>query len=155
VGSEQLSENFALAEFERDGAMPADAIPSYHALCTELLEPIRAQFGRPIEITSGYRSPESNAAAHGVSHSQHVATANYCAADFYVAGTDERDMRPVFDWIRLASGLAFDQLILEHGSGGDIVHISWAKAFQRREALEGATHNQTAYTPWPVEGSSA
>lgn len=146
MASEKFSENFARAEFERDGAMPEDAASSYRILCPQILEPIRAKFAVPMEITSGYRSPGANAAAHGVQHSQHMATAFCCAADFAMAGLD---MRNVFDWIRTDSGLPFDQVILEHGSSADIIHISWAKAYQRREALEGATNNQSAYTAWP------
>lgn len=146
MASEQLSDNFARAEFERHGAMPDEAAESYKILCAEVLEPIRAKFAAPIEITSGYRSPGANAAAHGVLHSQHLATAFCCAADFVMAGVN---MRGVFDWIRTESGLPFDQAILEHGSSADIIHISWAKAYLRREALEGATNNQSAYTRWP------
>ena len=141
-----LSDHFARGEFELDGPMPDAIVGIYRTLCVEILEPIRAHAGSPIEITSGYRSPQANAAAHGVSTSQHVATPNYCAADFAVAGAD---MRALFDWIRSASGLPFDQVILEHGAAIDVIHISYSRAYARREALEGATQNRTAYTRWP------
>ncbi|MGH7936118.1 MAG: D-Ala-D-Ala carboxypeptidase family metallohydrolase [Chthoniobacterales bacterium] len=147
MDSEQLSLHFVRNEFEHDGPMPAECVDTYKYLCSVILEPIRAKFNSSITVTSGYRDPAANAATHGVAHSQHEATANYCAADFAIGG---QDMRAAFDWIRLESGLPFDQLILEHGASGDIIHISWAKAFQRREALEGATHNQSAYSHLPV-----
>lgn len=146
--SEQLSEHFSRAEFEGDGSMPeGGVVDAYRALCAQVLEPIRAHVNAPMEITSGYRNPQSNAAAHGVSRSQHMATAGFCAADFAVPG--KVDLRDLFDWVRLESGLPFDQVILEHGEHCDVIHISWVKAYQRHEALEGATHNQSAYKRWP------
>jgi len=126
--------------------MPELACESYVVLANYILEPIRTHAGAEIMITSGYRSPNANLSTNGVKHSQHIATSISCAADFTVAGL--RDLRPLFDWIRMESALPFDQLILEHGSCGDIIHVSWNQAFQRREALEGATHNQSAYTKW-------
>lgn len=150
---EQFSPHFRRSEFERDGAMPEAAASAYRILCPQILEPIRTQAGGELEITSGYRSPLSNAEAHGVKNSQHMATEYCCAADFAVPGV--KDLRPVFDWIRLESGLPFDQVVLEHGDNCDVIHISWAKAYQRREALEGATHNRTAYDHWPSNPPSA
>lgn len=147
----QISKNFVREEFEHGALMPEECTQSYTALCQLILEPIRAVFAKRIVITSGYRSPQTNQQAHGVANSQHVATAEYCAADFFVEGM-EHDMRPVFDWVRLDSGLPFDQVTLEHGSHGDVVHISWARQGWRLQALEGATHNQTAYKRWPVTG---
>jgi zinc D-Ala-D-Ala carboxypeptidase len=146
VASEQLSEHFAREEFELDGPMPDAAANSYRVLCAEILEPIREHWGRPVKITSGYRSPDANVNAHGVANSQHVATGNYCAADFYIPAAD---MRALFDWIRRSPELPFDQVILEHGASDDIIHISWMRAYRRREALEGATNNKSAYTRWP------
>ena len=144
-----LTTHFDSTEFELEGPMPSECVAAYTELCAQLLEPLRVHYNEPIIITSGYRSPESNAAAHGVVNSQHVATANYCAADWYVQSMHS-DMRPVFDMVRLNTSLEFDQLILEHGSGGDIIHSSWSRVFNRREALEGKTANQSAYTRWPT-----
>lgn len=41
-------------------------------LCVEVLQPIRDAWGKPIEVTSGYRSPRVNAAVGGVKTSQHL-----------------------------------------------------------------------------------
>jgi len=139
-GRMNLSPNFHREEFERDGPMPDEALASYTALCGTLLEPIRERFG-PILITSGYRSASANRMAGGVPDSQHVATADHCAADWWIAKVTIRD---VFDWIRLESSLVWDQLILEHGDTGDIIHLSWSKT-PRREALEGLTGNRSGY----------
>jgi len=140
----QLSLHFNSAEFERDRcSMPGGAAMAYRQLCETLLEPLRAEFAEPFVITSGYRSPEINAEIGGAPSSQHIATAEYCAADGYFV-SHRRSMQPVFDWLRMKSGLAFDQLILEHGKYGDVIHISWSRR-PRRMALEGATFNQSAY----------
>lgn len=139
-----LSAHFSLDEFEQDGPMPAECVYPYTRLCELLLEPLRVHYGQPIIITSGYRSPASNEAAHGVKNSQHVATGAYCACDFYIQGMHQ-DLRPVFDLIRQTPSLIFDQEILEHGADGDVIHVSWSRAFNRREALEGATGNESAY----------
>src|SRR5271156_2030995 len=143
-----LSPHFPQAQFETDAPLPPETIPVYTALCDTLLEPLRVHYNEPITITSGYRNPTSNAAAHGVSNSQHIANGNYCAADWYV-GSLQHDMRPVFDLVRGSSLLEFDQLILEHGTGGDIIHSSWSRVYNRREALEGDVANESAYKPWP------
>ena len=144
----QLTEHFTREEFEKHGAMPDDCVASYTQLCQEILEPIRVHTNNPIRITSGYRSPESNKAAGGVSNSQHCATATYCAADWW---DPTADMRELFDWIRLESKLPFDQVILEHDGGTlSIIHTSWSTT-PRRQALEGATANQTGYKSWEVK----
>lgn len=146
----KLTPHFASEEFDIDGSMPDECVPAYQALCEQLLEPVRTQFGQEIVITSGYRSPEVNASVHGMPHSQHMATGIYCAADWKIPSM-ARDMRPVFDWIRETPEVAFDQLVLEHDpeTGTDVIHSSWSRALNRREALEGETQNQSAYKAWP------
>jgi hypothetical protein len=144
----QLTEHFCLDEFQKDGLMPAECVYPYTKLCEMLLEPLRIHYGEPIVITSGYRPPEANTAAHGVAHSQHMANGNYCAADWYIPSM-RSDMRQPFDLIRSSSALQFDQLILEHGVEGDIIHASWNRVFNRRDALEGETANASEYKPWP------
>lgn len=142
----KLSENFSREEFEIDGSpMPNQGVlEAYTSLCRDILEPLRAWAGEPFHITSGYRSPQVNDRIGGARSSQHVATIDECAADGYFASY-RKSMLPVFDWVRVVSSLPFDQVILEHGKNGDIIHISWSKS-PRRVALEGATFNQTTYT---------
>lgn len=142
-----FSPHFARIEFETHDRMPEECVFPYTALCVEFLEPVRAQFG-PIIITSGYRSPEANVEAHGVKNSQHEATADYCAADWYVK--DMQDLTPVFNWIRNNPRLQWDQLILEEGGlRSYIIHTSWSKT-PRRMALVGETQNRSAYLPSSV-----
>ena len=118
-------------------------------LCLKILEPIRAQFGA-VTVDDGYRDPGHNGRVGGVSNSQHL----------YLGGNSAADVRPVsgmiqeaFDWIRLESGLPFDQAILEYEHGVPAcVHVSYDcdRATQRREALIGETNGRGAYTPATV-----
>lgn len=144
-----LSEHFAQSEFEKDSPLPTECVPIYTHICQNLLEPIRAQFDEPMHVTSGYRPPYANVAAHGAVRSEHVATENWGAVDFQFASM-RTDMRRVFDFIR-NSQLNFHRVILEHSNHGtDIVHISYNKMATGRQALEGAEFNNSPYTAWAV-----
>lgn len=144
----QFSEHFERSEFELDGPMPEDCVLSYEFLCENILESIRFNFNEPMDITSGYRDSSANSAAHGVLHSEHEATADWAAADFQIVSL-KFNMRPVFDWIR-NSKLPFHQVILEHGTNTDVIHVSWNRTANARQALEGAEHNLSPYKAWPV-----
>ena len=72
-------------------------------LVKRLLQPLRGTYGKPIAITSGYRSPEVNRLVGGVPSSQHVKGE---AADCYVP-----DPKVLLD-VLLFSKLPFDQAIL-------------------------------------------
>lgn len=126
----QLSPHFSLEEFIRSDAAQAMGNPNtptaaHRANLDKLaleMEKVRALFGVPIAITSGYRNPQVNAAVGGVPNSDH---AQGLAADFHVDGIDDLHAA---EKIR-DSELAFDQLILERGR---CVHISFAPAMRRQ-----------------------
>jgi putative chitinase len=78
------------------------------------MEEVRALFDRLIEITSGYRNPQVNAAVGGVPDSAHALG---LAADFHVHGIPDLEAaKRIRD-----SGLRFDQLIYEKNR---CVHLS-------------------------------
>lgn len=127
--------------------MPDGVVGSYQKLCETILEPIRTHLGKPLRILSGYRDPKLNLVVGGVGDSQHVASPEHSAADWWEPSSD---MRGVFDWVRLESGLVWDQLILEHGVHNQIIHVSWSTT-PRRQALEGATAGRSSYKSWDVK----
>ena len=122
-----LSKNFSLAELtksqtaERKGipnTPTADHIYNLTALCENILQPIRNEFGSFI-VSSGYRSPELCEAIGSKATSQH---AKGEAADFEVAGVSNYKLA---SWIE--ENLPFDQLILECFQGGNSgwIHCSY------------------------------
>lgn len=144
TGPIQLSAHFSSREFEQDAPIPLECIPIFKRLCSEILEPARAYVNIGLIITSGYRDPASNAAAHGQPNSEHMASAHWCACDFYRIGSN---MRELFDWMRNNPALPFHQLILEHGEdGSSVIHVSINDQKPGiRSVLEGATHNAEPY----------
>ena len=92
------------------------------------MDEIREGLGKPIIVTSGYRSPEVNAAIGGSRTSAHC---HGLAVDFTCPGYG--NPLAVAKAI-LASGIEFDQLIHEYGAW---VHIGFAEAGKpsRRQTL--------------------
>ncbi len=136
-----LSKNFSLAELtksqtaERKGipnTPTADHIFNLTALCENILQPIRNEFGSFI-VSSGYRSPELCEAIGSKATSQH---AKGEAADFEVAGVSNYKLAT---WIE--ENLPFDQLILECFQGGNSgwIHCSYVPD-GRKETL---TYNRS------------
>ncbi|MFR4263551.1 MAG: YcbK family protein [Faecalibacterium prausnitzii] len=77
----QLSPNFKVREFACKGS---DVVLLDDELVV-LLQCIREHFGKPVHITSGYRTAAHNAAVGGSKSSQHLLGR---AADFHVEGVD-------------------------------------------------------------------
>lgn len=140
----QLTTHFTLEEFQKGDAIPPACFGIFAELAEKILEPVRAEFNEPLVITSGYRSPQQNAEAHGQSNSEHIATTFMCACDFYIKGLGQRF---VFDWMRLNVALPFHQLIFEHGANNSsVIHVSINKMMPGgRSVLEGSEHNASPY----------
>jgi len=86
----KLSDNFKLSEFMSDGdpEQPStQAVRYLTQLCKEVLEPLRAFMGKPVQITSGFRSPAHNARIGGAKNSLHTTG---MAADIAVGGIPEQ-----------------------------------------------------------------
>ena len=66
-----------------DNEPNADQIDKLKALCENILQPVRDQFGR-VKVTSGYRSPELCVAIGSSLNSQHSTCAE--AVDFEMYG---------------------------------------------------------------------
>lgn len=135
-----LSDNFSLAEFTSSQTATRRGINNnptvahrlaMSALCNAILEPLRAHFGRPVRITSGYRSKALNDAIGGSQSSDH---SKGMAADFEIAGVSNYRLAK---WIE--ANLVYRQLILEFYKPGDEnsgwVHCSFNPADNKKESL--------------------
>ena len=115
--------------------------------CEKILEPVRAHFGKPIQVNSSYRSPLVNKAVGGSPTSQHSKGE---AIDFEIPGVSNKT---VADWV--ADNLEYDQVILEFynakdGSNSGWVHASIKRAGGNRKQRLVATKSKsggTVYTP--------
>lgn len=120
---------FKLSEFINSSTanrLGIDNIPSFEVVdnlnrLADYLDGIRAKFGKPILISSGYRCPMLNKAVGGVVNSQHL---KGLAADLVCS-----DMEKLLSIIRETKG--FDQLITEHNKGSKTywIHVSVAPVF--------------------------
>jgi len=85
-GSTALSPHFRVREFRcHDGSDPV----FIDSALVELLEQLRAYFGKSVTITSAYRTPAHNAKAGGATFSQHLYGR---AADIRVPGVSVEDV---------------------------------------------------------------
>ena len=151
----QLSTNLSLAEVTRSETakrkgisnMPTpEHIENFKKLAVNIFQPIREHFGKPILISSGYRSAELNKAIGGSLSSQHCSGE---AIDIDMDGTDITNAQ-IFNYIK--DNLTFDQMIWEFGTDAnpDWVHVSFASnRSQRKQILVAKKVNgKTTYTPY-------
>lgn len=147
----QISKHFSLAELTRSqtaqrkgiGNMPTpEHVQNLELLCNEVLEPLRTLYGKPIRISSGYRSEALNKAVGGSAASHHCSG---MAVDID-QGSAQENMR-IFNLLK-AFGY-FTQLIFEFGTlehGPDWVHVSYEKDDLKREKLRALrVNNKTQY----------
>ena len=94
------------------------------ALVEHVLDPLRAKWGAPIIVTSGYRCPALNKAVGGASSSQHTLGE---AADIRTLSDSRADNKRLLDLL-LRLKLPLDQVINEYpDSQGrpDWIHVSY------------------------------
>lgn len=99
------------------------------ALVSNVLDPLRELYGKPIVVTSGYRSVKLNRAVGGAARSQHCKGE---AADIRCVSDSRAENKRLFELIK-TSGLPYDQLIDEYDY--DWVHVSFRMGKNRREVL--------------------
>ena len=102
----------------------ASAVDNLIALVDRVLDPLRERYGKPIRVTSGYRSKEVNERVGGAPTSQHTKGE---AVDFVC-----EDMKTAFEIIR--KYLPFDQLIWERGDDSQPrwIHVSFKRGGKNR-----------------------
>jgi hypothetical protein len=129
---ENLSSHFTLQEMTYSATAisqginntpGSDQTAQLKKLCEVTLEGIRTLCGdNPVTITSGYRSPQLNAAIGGASNSAHMYG---CAADFTISGYGTPKQICKFLQKSIVA-LEIDQLIWEYPSGTQWVHVGRA-----------------------------
>ena len=104
-----------------------DVLTNIYALVDNVLDPLRAMIGRPIIVTSGYRSQQVNELVGGSKTSQHLTGK---AADIHVQGYTPQQMEIIYRAIQMYYD--FDQLIFYPSK--NIIHISWNGDKNRQES---------------------
>lgn len=124
-----------------DNTPTPEALANLTALVEAVLDPLRARYGRPIFVSSGYRCPRLNKAVGGAKTSQHVTGE---AADIHCS--DPKDNAIIFALIYYL--FPFDQLIWEKGTDDAPawVHVSYREGNNRRECLRYDGKNYYPYT---------
>lgn len=141
----RLGTYFTLAELCVTQQKSVDNTPdsielrSLRLLVRHILDPLRANLGRPVIVTSGFRSELVNNLVGGASGSQHTQGQ---AADIHVVGMTSDQLAQAI----IVLGLPYDQVIEEYGRW---VHVSYGPR-HRRQALRATrtTQGGTRYTPF-------
>lgn len=138
----KLSNNLDLAEVIRSESAKRhgisnqptpEHIANFKLLAEKIFQPIRDHFGKPIRISSGYRSKALNAKIGGSLTSQHCTGE---AIDIDMDGSpDGITNADVFNYIK--DNLNFDQLIWEFGTDNnpDWVHVSYESTGKQRKQV--------------------
>jgi len=115
-----FDELISTASTAQENNIPSwDDIQRLTLLCRWILDPVREKYGKPIVVTSGFRTPFLNRLVGGVSTSQHM---QGLAADLRCD-----DPKALFDLIA-ESDLPFDQLIYYQKK--KFVHVSYSPTYR-------------------------
>lgn len=110
-----------------DNRLPKDLLPNVENLITEVLDPLREWYGKPITVNSGFRSPALNKAVGGSATSDHMQGR---AAD--ITGGSPAENKRLFNLVQ-SLGLPFDQLIDEKNFAW--VHVSYRSEKENRKQV--------------------
>ena len=136
----QLSANFTLKEFTDsslakqhglDNTPTPEIVAALQKVVTNIVQPVREHYGKPVRINSGYRSPEVNVAARGSKTSDHCKGQ---AADIEIADVANGDLAQY-----IIDNYKFTQVILEFYTQGipdsGWVHVSYDESNLKCEVL--------------------
>ena len=118
----KLSKNFSLAEMvatshkKLQDAPSVDVIQNLQHLCIHVLQPLRDAIGRPVYITSGYRSAKLNARVGGVPNSYHL---RGLAADIHV--DNEEHAKVLFEILK--KNPYVHRVLIERKNGARWIHV--------------------------------
>lgn len=119
-----------------DNTPGAHEIACLGDLAVHVLDPLRQALGKPIRVSSGYRSPALNVAIGGAPTSQHCLGQ---AADINVPGMTVAQLADAVQRFNLP----FDQLIDEFGLW---VHVSYSSRNRRQFLIARTVGDKTVYS---------
>lgn len=132
----KITDHFTLSEFEHsntaekfkiNNTIPRNLLDNVKFGCEKILEPLRITIGKPIKITSGFRSVKLNNLIGGVPNSYHTIG---CAADIHVE--DFTDATEKFQILR--GNKYVDVLLFEHTKNGSKwIHVQWSPTREPRQ----------------------
>ena len=147
----KISPNLTLAEVSKsntaiklgiDNEPKGEHLNNMIHTANAIFQPMREHFGKPIFVSSGYRSPELNKAIGGAATSQHCKGE---ALDLDNDAVEYPTNKDIFEYIK--NHLDFDQLIWEFD--GAWVHVSYNKDKNRKQVLRALKVNgKTIYQPY-------
>ena len=125
-----------------------EQIENLKALATNILQPVRSHYDKPLIISSGFRTAQLCLEIGSSVNSQHVADDEAAAADFEIPGVDNRELAK---WIR--NNLEVDQGILEFYKDGEPssgwIHVSYSRNKNRQQWLRALREEgKVVYKPW-------
>jgi len=138
----KLSEHFTLEELTSSATARRYNIPNnptpevvekLRSLCLKVLEPLRQRYGKPVIVSSGYRSVNLNIKVGGVSTSQHIYGE---AADIRSVSDSKEDNKEIFDILKQMirdEEICVGQLINEYDYNW--VHVSLPNKKHKNEII--------------------
>ncbi len=124
----------------------AEQLGNLKLVCINIFDKVREHFGKPIGISSGFRSRELNTRIGGSKSSQHMEGKALDIDGDIFGGINNKE---IFDYIR--NNCTFDQLIWEFGSENapSWVHVSFNKDGNRDQILRAVkSGGRTVYQPF-------
>ena len=124
----------------------AEQVANLKLVCTEIFDKVREHFGKPIGISSAFRSVELNRRINGAKNSQHMEGKALDIDGDLLGGVSNKE---IFDYIK--NNCIFDQLIWEFGTENnpDWVHVSYNKGVNRKQILRAIkSGGKTIYRPF-------
>ena len=123
-------------------------IENLKALATNILQPVRSHYDKPLIISSGFRCAQLCLEIGSSINSEHCADNKSAAADFEIPGVDNKELA---EWIK--SNLEYNQLILEFYREGEPssgwVHCSYSTDLNKKQSLIAYRQdNKVQYRPW-------
>lgn len=125
---EKLTKFFDYQEFGITDETDISIRENIKKLVVNVMDKIRTEYGMPIYITSGYRTPEHNKKVGGVANSQHIYGE---ACDF--TGRDFKRLLRIIDEMDNEGLLNYDQLIIYRKR--QFIHVSYRNESINRNQL--------------------